>query len=654
MELDQHDGVASKPQQRPKLSRRVVISALGAGTLASVMAACGGQPAASPTAAPKAAEPTKPAPAATTAPSGAATAAPTAAAKPAEPTKPVAPAATTAPSGAATAAPAAKPAAGPEGGTLIIGMWQEPESLNPYLTSMTYSIWVNKVLNTEMIKTGRNDQQTPILLKEVPNLENGGISKDGLTYTLKFKENLKWSDGSPLTGEDFVATWKLIMDPKFGASSTIGWDQIKDVELSSDKLTATIRLKEVYVAFTADVLTYAASSGAGFLLPAAYFKNIPVEKIKEDPSGAPGGNKYIGAGPYKIVEWKPKQSLTVERNPNFSGTKPKLDKIIFNFVATREAQIDGLRTSSMDYAVDFIEAQIPDLEKIPDAKVFPNKAVGSIERYFFNLHEPGPERSKPHRLWGGVKEGAPVRKALAMAMNRPAIVDKILYGKTTVAVGEMDNNPAWQNTALKPYPFDLAAAEKLLEEAGWKKGADGVREKGGVKFEFTHATTSGNVTRETIQRAVIADLEKIGVRMKIQNFPPSEMFANFANGGVGATGKTDMWGWTTGSTDPSTYVDLLGSANIPTKEKPDGNNYVGYKDAAMDDLLKKQAVAIDAKERKALVDQIQQKAYDDCPVLYMYDRLNIDVTKSWVSGVEPYPAAGFFWNVQDWASTGKK
>jgi peptide/nickel transport system substrate-binding protein len=645
MELEH---LTEQPEARVRLTRRSMISVLGAGTLAAVMAACGGQPAA-PTAAPKAAEPTKPAAAAPTA-------APTAAAKPAEPTKPAAAAPTAAPTAAAKPAEPTKPAAAaaPEGGTLVIGMWQEPESLNPYITSMTYSIWINSVINTEMIKTGKDDKLVPNLVQEVPTLENGGISKDGLTYTLKFKPNLKWSDGQPLTGEDLVMTWKLIMDPKFGASSTTGWEKIKDIELSSDKLTATIRLKEVWVSFLSDCLTYAANSGGGFLLPAHYFKNIPVDKISSDPSGAPGGNKYIGAGPYKIVEWKKNQSLTVERNPNWHGSKPKLDRIIFNFVASREAEIDGLRTGDLDYAVDFIEAQIPDLEKIPEAKVYPSKAVGSIERYYFNLFEPGSDRTKPHRLWGGVKEGAKVRLALAMAMNRQAIVDKILYGKTTVAVNEMDNNPTWATTSLKPYPFDLDKAAALLEEAGWKKGADGIREKNGVKFEFTHATTSGNVTRETIQRAILADLEKIGVRMKIENYKPSEMFANYANGGVGATGKTDMWGWTTGSTDPSIYDDSLNSKNIPTKEKPDGNNYIGYKDAEMDDLLKKQSVAIDPKERKALVDKIHQKIYDEVPVVYMYDRLNIDVAKAWVGGIEPYPAARFFWNIQDWSTSRKK
>ena len=656
MEHEHFDTATERPMHRVRVTRRSVMSVLGAGTLAAVMAACGGAPAPTaapapkPTEPPKVAEPTKPAAAApTTAPAAAPTTAPAAAA-------------TTAPAAAPTTAPAAKPteaakpAAGtaPEGGTLVIGMWQEPESLNPYITNMTYSIWVNQIINTEMIKTAKDDKLTPNLVQEVPTLENGGISKDGLTYTLKFKPNLKWSDGNPLTGDDLVMTHKLITDPKFGAGSTIGWEKISQIELSADKLTATIRLKEVWVSFLYDCLTYAASSGGGFLLPAHYFKSIPVEKIAEDPSGAPGGNKYIGAGPYKIVEWKKNQSLTVERNPNWLGTKPKLDRIIYNFVATREAEMDGLRTGDLDYGVDFVEAQIPDLEKIAEAKVFPSKAVGTIERYYFNLYDPGSDRTKPHRLWGGVKEGAKVRLAMAMGMNRQAIVDKILYGKTTVAVNEMDNNAQWNTASLKPYPFDLDKAAALLEEAGWKKGADGIREKGGVKSEFTHATTSGNVTRETIQRAILADLEKIGIRMKIENYKPSEMFANYANSGIGATGKTDMWGWTTGSTDPSTYDDLLGSKNIPTKEKPDGNNYVGYKDADMDTLLTQQSKAVDPKERKAIVDKIHQKLYDDVPILYVYNRLNIDVAKTWVVGVEPYPAARFFWNVPDWGTTRKK
>jgi peptide/nickel transport system substrate-binding protein len=654
MDSDRHARAGRTAWGRTPVTRRTMISVLGVGTLAAVATACGAQPA--PTAAP--AKPTTAPAAATTAPAAGATTAPAAATKPAA-------GATTAPATGATAAPAAatKPAAAaattapavaaPTGGTLVVGFWQEPENLNPYLTSMTYSIWINQVINTEMLKTGKDDKLMPVLLTEVPTMENGGISKDGLTYTLKFKPGLKWSDGQPLTGEDLVFTHKLIMDPAFGAGSTTGWNKINQIELSGDKLTASVKLKEVHVPFISDVLTYAASSGAGFLLPRHYFEKLTADKAKEDPFGAPGGNKYIGAGPFKITEWKKGQSLTVERNPNFVGAAPKLDKIIFSFVATREAEIDGLRTGDLDYGVDFIEAQIPDLEKIPEAKVYPSKAVGSIERYYFNMYEPDGTRSKPHRLWGG-PDGAKIRMALAMGMNRQAVVDQILLGKTTTAVNEMDNNPAFFNTALKPYPYDMAKAEAALEEAGWKKGADGIREKGGVKFEFTHSTTSGNVTRETIQRAFIADLAKIGVKMNIQNYKPAEIFATFANGGVAAVGKLDAWGWTTGSTDPGIFENVFSSAKIPTAAKPDGDNYTGYKNAELDEWSKKQATTLDPKERKALVDRIQQRLYDDVPAIYIYDRLNIDVAKNYVVGVEPYPAARFWWNVEAWGSNRKK
>ena len=663
MDSEQMGAADIRPLLRKPLTRRAMISVLGTGTLAAVAAACG-TPAPSPTTAPAAtAAATKPAaapsPAATTAATTAPAAGTAAATKPAavaSPAATTAPVATTAPAAppAATTAAMPKAATGPivEGATLVMGMWQEPDTLHPYLTNMTYSIWINQWINTEMIKTGKEDKLAANLLKEVPTLENGGISRDGLTYKVTFKDGLKWSDGQPLTGEDLVYTWKFNMDPKSGVTSTSGWDQINDIELSADKLTATIRLKDVWVPFIGDVLTYSASSGGAFLLPAHYFKDMPADKVAQDPYAVQGGSKYVGAGPYKVVEWKKGVSLTVEPNPNWFGPKPKLGRVIFSFVGSREKQVDGLRTGDLDYAVDFIEAQIPDLEKLPESVVFPSAAAGTVERYYFNMWEPGSDKTKPHRLWGGA-DGVQVRKAVAMAMNRQAVVDKILFGKTTVAVGEMDNIPTFKPN-LKPIPYDAAQAEKMLDELGWKKGADGIREKNGVKFEFVHSTTSGNVTRETIQRAFIADLEKVGIRMKIQNFPPAEMFATFANNGPAATGKIDMWGWTTGSTDPSIYRDLLNSDKIPTKEKSDGNNYIGYKNAKMDELTNKQASAVDPKERKALVDQIHQMIIDEVPILYVYNRLNVEVAKNYVAGVEPYPAARFMWNSHEWGLTKKR
>jgi peptide/nickel transport system substrate-binding protein len=534
-----------------------------------------------------------------------------------------------------------------QGGTALVTIQQEPDILDPNITSMTFAIWVLYTLNTPMVRaTSVEGQLEPVLLKEVPTTENGGISKDGKTYTLNFKEGLKWSDGQPITGRDFRFSWQTIMNPDYGAGTQTGWEQIKDVKLSNNDLTVTVTLKDVFVPFLSSVIAGSPNSGAGILLPEHKFKGLKPDQYAKSDYGAQGKAGHVGSGPFKIQEWKKGQNLTMVRNDNFPGRKACLDRMIFNVVPDVDSQIAALQRGEADLTTNYYASDIPTLERLKDqgVQVLANPAT-LVERYVVNLKDPkdpnvnnDPAKARPHPVLGDKN----VRLAIAMGINRPAIVEKLLFNKAEVAVTELDNT-TWFNENLKPYPYDPEAAKRMLDEAGWTPGGDGIRQKNGVRLSFTHATTAGNAIRETIQRAAINDLRNIGIEMKIQNAEPAKFFASFSEGGVLSRRQFDIGGYTTGITlDPDGISPYYTTSGIPFKGKPAGSNYGGYSNPQADKLWADAARELDPAKRKAMYDQIQQLIYDDVPVIYIYDRLQIDAAGPTLQ-TPPADFTGYIW-----------
>lgn len=546
-----------------------------------------------------------------------------------------------------------------QGGTAVVTIQQEPEILDPYITSMTFAIWVLKTLDVPMTRAvPASGQFQPMLLTEVPSLENGGISEDGKTYTLNFKEGLKWSDGEPLDATDLVFTWKTIMDPNYGAGSQQGWDQIQDIKLSNNDRTATITLKEVYAPFASFVYLGYPNSGAGHLLPEHVFEGMQPNQYAQSDFGAPGKAGHVGTGPFKISEWRQGQSITVERNENYVGQQACLDRMIFQVVPSVDTQVSMLQRGENDLATNFYGSDIPTLENLePQGVKVLSYPAFLVERYVFNFKDPAdpqtatdPLKAKPHPLF----QDKNVRLAVAHAINRQAIVDKLLHGNAEVAVTEWDNSP-WFNENLKPYEFNPDRAKQLLEEAGWTDtNGDGIREKNGQRATFTHSTTSGNPIREQIQRAAINDLRNVGIEMKVQNVEPSKFFGSYSTGGTLSRHQFGIGGYTTGfGTDPD-FSTYYACDQIPRRGNPAGSNYGAYCNEELDKLWQQQARELDPAKRKEIYDQIQQIMYDDVAILWIYDRFQIDAAGPNLQTPPPDFTGYIWWGPEFWSHKGQQ
>jgi peptide/nickel transport system substrate-binding protein len=522
---------------------------------------------------------------------------------------------------------------GQPGGTVVVGVYQEPNSLNFLLTGGPISFASMQLypLFEPLIRYNAEGVMEPRLLAEIPSVENGGISEDGLTYTLKFNEGVTWHDGTPSTANDFRFTWEWIMDPKNQAQATAGWAEIESIDVPDD-LTAVVTLQGLYLPFVGEAL------GWNPILP---------EHIQGTMSTEEFGRNPVGNGPFRFVEWVPGDHLTYARYEEyFRPEKALLDQLIWKVVPDRNTVIAQAKTGDIQIGVDYTEAQIPEMENVPGVALSITPAQ-IYERYHFTLvtHD---DASAPHPIFSDKN----VRLALTHALDRQTIIDQILFGKTEIARNELDNTP-YENAEITPFAYDPELAKQLLDEAGWVPGADGIREKDGVRLSFTHGTTSGNQTRETIQALAQANWKDIGVEMTIANQPASKFFGGFNDGGGWLDRTLDMVGFTNGlsSSDPN-LRPFWHTESIPTVDKPGGFNHSGFSNPDLDELLDQQLTELDDAKRTELLNQAQQIIHDEAPMIPMYDRVGIHSISDRVKGVQPSlfgSVSGLVWNTADWS-----
>ena len=540
----------------------------------------------------------------------------------------------------ATEAPAAEP-------KTATGAWsQEPDNVVPYFTQMSYAIWIAQLT---VVGLGEWDDQGKFvaeLAAEVPSADNGGVSADGLTITWKLKEGLKWSDGEPLTSADVKFTWEAVVNPANAPLSRVGYDKIASVE-TPDDTTVVIKFSELYPPW--QTLFTQGPNNSGAILP----KHILEGKtaLESDPYIH---QPNVASGPFVITEWVAGDHMTLSRNDNFYGSRPNLDSVTIKFVPTPETALAALQTGDIDWYPDFSESDIETVGALEPAihlKVVPG---ADFEHYFFNLGTIAGVDGKGVADQDGFCpfKDVRVRKAITLGINRQAFVDSLLAGKTTVPATQWPNS-SWSNSSLTPDAFDAAAAEALLEEAGYTKGDDGIRHGDcngeDTKLSFTFDTTDKQI-RVDIALAVQSDLAKIGVEFKPNHSPAGTFFAGYTDGGMMPTGNYQMAGYTTGFyPDPMTGVmDSYSCDTVPNKDKPSGANNYLICDPELDPLLAAVNATADPAARKVALDAVQQYIFDQYYVIMMYARANV---YGYVDRFVPGPF-GFYsnmnWNAELW------
>jgi peptide/nickel transport system substrate-binding protein len=530
----------------------------------------------------------------------------------------------------ATAQPAGQPK---PGGTLRIAIYQEPAILNPYFNSQTVGSVVSNQLVQGLIRVDENGTYVPWLASEVPTVQNGGVSADGKTVTYKLRPGVQWHDGKPFTAKDVVYTFQVIMDASNPVTSRAGYTSMDAVE-AKDEGTVVVHYKEFYAAY----LTL-----FGRILPEHVFGGqTSIEKHEF-------GRQPLGTGPFKFVEWASGDHITLAKNADYwQKGKPYVDQLIFRITPSREVAVAQLQTGETDVVWNMIEAQIPDFEGNPDVDVWALPGP-SVERLVLNLSAPGgPNQGNPdypHPILGDPR----AREAIELAIDKKVLVDKLLYGKTTVGTSPLPTG--WAAPQIPVSRFDPARAKQLLDEAGWKPGPDGIRAKDGVKMQMTYSTTTGDKLRELSQQVLQEQLQTVGIALEIKNLPSAVLLGAWQDNAPRKRGNFDVNEWST-SADIDPHNHLFGyfhSSQIPSEaNKGEGFNYARLKDDVVDKALEEAGATPDQAKRKTAYERAIKRIVELRPHIFLYNRLDVDGARKYVKGRTHNPWDNLGWDVESW------
>ncbi|MCG8334255.1 MAG: peptide ABC transporter substrate-binding protein [Proteobacteria bacterium] len=522
--------------------------------------------------------------------------------------------------------------------TVTLGIYQEPPSLNYYLGAGYVVTFCNQPFAEYLVDVDENGNFYPELVQEVPTVENGGVSRDGLTITYKLKPGLKWSDGAPVTSKDIRFTWQAVVNPKNLVKTRTGYSLIESVK-TPDKLTAVVKFKEYFAPY----LTLFAP-----ILPEHVLGQL------ENINDAPFNRLPIGTGPFMVTEWVAGDHITMVKNPHYrDADKVKIDKLFFKVVPSREVGIAQINAGDIDMVWDLIEAQIPMMERNPNIALNLSPGLDS-ERMLLNLSTTkAPNYGNPrypHPILGDLR----VRQAIQYAIDKKVIAEKLLFGKAPVGTAEIPSGWA-SNPNIKPSEYNPEKAKRLLNEAGWIPGSDGIRQKDGKRLRLKITTTTGNKLREMSQQVMGAMLKQVGIDLYIENVPSSVLFSSWAKDSDRKKGRFDIVMYTTGpGIDPHAQIEKLFHSNrIPTDANGGvGANYSRHQHEELDKWIEIAGKATSIRERAAAYGKAQEIIDSLVVHIYLYRRISVDAFRTHVKGWKENgyginkPAST--WNIAEW------
>lgn len=504
-------------------------------------------------------------------------------------------------------------------GQIVAALSQEPTVFNPLMPGIEVDQAVWWQLFSTLWYIDPDGNFVPDLAREVPTVANGGLSADGLTWKIKLRTGVKWHDGTAFTAEDVKFSLELINNPNFRVRNRVGHSLVKDIKV--------IGPDEIHWRMDAPYSPYLSILSLTFLVP----KHI-LEKA-QDLNASPMNNAPIGTGPFRWGSRTPGDNILLTANTAYHGKGPYVERLIFKYISDLTVLYTQFRTGQVDYTG--IQGILPNF--VAEAKRLRDRTVvvsstSSVEHIAPNL-EFGPLADKT------------VREALYMAVNKKAIIDALNYGLPSPTETFVPQRGWSFQQGLPTHVYDPAKANALLDAAGWVRGSDGIRAKGGVRIEFTNSTTSGNAVREQTQQLLMQDWRGIGAAMRIQNMPPAVMWGEFwqqSKFNSALVSVNFMLG-----ADPD-VTPRFGSGAIPAKGGRGFNTYQ-YQNPEADRLLALGARQFDLAERKASYGQLQKIIRADLAILPLYQGVISEGLKANLRGFRPNANTSTnCWNIREW------
>ena len=489
--------------------------------------------------------------------------------------------------------------------TLVIGIDAPEEVFNPLYAESAYDVYVTSTIFEGMLTADENGMPIEALA------EKYSISDDGLKYTFTLKEGLKFSDGSPLTTEDVAFTYTVGSDATYdGPTDFVNSTKIKGAKAYKEGTASTIEginiVDDKTIEFTLEEPNADAiyDFGAGILSKAYYgkdYKQGNLDYIK-------GFHKTpLGAGQYKLVKTVAGQEVDLVANENYHKGEPKIPNLIYK-VTSEETRMQMLQTGEID--MDMVTVNQDNVQALKDAQfidlhIFPTNGYGYIG---FNFKNPKFQDQK-------------VRQALAYGLNRKEVVDAVYAGGFADVINVPQSKLSWAYyKGDNAYEFNKDKAIELLEEAGWKVGADGIREKDGVKLEIKFTASSPNPVNDALIPVAQANYKEIGVKFEAEQMDFNAVLEKVDNGSV------EMYFMAWGLTPAADSTGIFGTEGAQNK--------ISYSNAKVDELLAKGLRETDIEKRKEIYKELYTVLNEDLPYLFLYQRRDMWAVNSRVKGFE--------------------
>jgi peptide/nickel transport system substrate-binding protein len=455
----------------------------------------------------------------------------------------------------------------------------------------------------------------PVLLERIPSVENGDLSRDGRTIVYRLRHSVAWQDGVPVSARDVLFTLRAIVDPRNPVASRAGYDRIARSE-QLDERTVRITLREPWAPA---VSTFFGSGAAPqYVLPA----HVLEHEARLDRAAF--GGAPIGNGPYRLVSWKRGDRLVYEANPHYWRGVPQVARLDVRIVPDPGSNFTALQSGGVDWnLISPVQWQSARDRRDLAFRFVPLALVAGIA--LNTTHPP--------------LDDVRVRRALAAAIDRRAISEKITFGRY-LPIDTAQPLGSWAHDPSAHLPrYDPAASDRALDAAGWRRGSDGIRMKDGRRLSLTYVQFPESQTGVRVAAFVERALRLRGIDATIKSVSNVKLFLPAAEGGVLASGAFDLAyvPWPMGvDPDDSALVTCKGTANI-----------MRWCDPQVDALERRALAAPTPRERRALYAQVQQRVAAAVPIVYLFDPSYVYAYRPRLSGFHP-SAFSPTWNAYGW------
>jgi peptide/nickel transport system substrate-binding protein len=508
---------------------------------------------------------------------------------------------------------------------LVIGITQFPASFHPNIDSMLAKTYILALTRRPLTTYDKNWRLICMLCVKLPTIENGLATpektpdgKQGIAVTYTIRADANWGDGTPVTTKDVVFTWQVGRHRKSGVSNMELYRSLYKIDVKNSK-TFTLHFDKL-------TFEYNAINGLN-LIPAHLDRDNfadPVAYKNRTAFDTDTANKGLYYGPYRIAQVVTGSHVVLAPNPTWWGKKPHFKRIVIRVIPNTAALEANLLSGNIDMIageLGFTVDQAISFEKRQKGKFKVIYKPGLIyEHLDLNLDNP-------------ILKDIRVRRALILGIDRDAISQKLFAGRQPVAHTSVNPLDWVYADDIPQYAYDPKKAAGLLAEAGWSLGKKGFRHNDkGKRLTLVLMTTAGNRTRELVEQVLQSQWKALGIDVRIKNEPARVFFGQTVTQRK-FTGLA-MFAWI--SAPEGVPRTTLHSEHIPNKDNNfAGQNYTGFRNAEMDDLLEAIEIELDRGKRGKLWHRLQEIYATELPVIPLYFRAEPYILPKWLTGVEP-------------------